>query len=126
MRRLGVLTSLLLLLMLAIGDGAGYARPAEAQSLAGASQDCGTYTFHEDLIKGRAHGEVVYVHHTVGGWIYDYTNNVPGDGISKTQLERDCVDDGRDAAVGHFRWYRGIEINRDDVKVTCSPYSGPD
>jgi hypothetical protein len=128
-RRTGVLIAIVLSGTILFGDGANVARPISAESLTGASQDCGTYTFHEDLTKGRVRAIVTHVHHTVGCFTYDYTNQAPagaGEAQGNPWQMQECVQDGKAAAVGHFRWYRGIEINADDVKVSCTPYTGPD
>lgn len=99
------------------------------QSLAGSSQECGTYTFHEDLIKGRTDGMVVHVHHTVGCFTYDFTNLIGtgrGESYGYSGQEKTCVEDGVQQTVGHFRYYRGVEIDPASVRVFCSKYVGPD
>lgn len=128
MKRYSVIL-ILLLLFLSMGAGA-----AQAQSLVGSSQECGTYIWAADLIKGRTDGMVVHAHHAVGCWTYDFTNLIGADAgriatnekSERAWQTRMCIEDGQQQVVGHFRYYRGIEINPDDVKVTCTPYSGPD
>jgi len=103
--------------------------PAWAQSAAGASQECGTYTWHEDLTKGRTDGIVVHVKHTAGCFTYDYTNLSPagnGEAQGNPWQMRNCIADGRTSTVGHFKYYRGVSINPEDVTVTCTRYQGPD
>jgi hypothetical protein len=137
MKRYSVILVLLLLFPPLIGDGAGSIMPAYAESLAGASQDCGTYTWAADYIKGRADGLIVHVRHSVGCFTFDYENNVPADPkqlTSNPSRERawqmnECQRWAREDVVGHFRYYRGIEIAPEsipDSEIRCTNYSGPD
>jgi hypothetical protein len=76
---------------------------------------------------------LTHVHHQVGCFTFDYTNLVGADAdemASDPKRERAwqtsfCERDGRETTVGHFKWYRGVEIDPKTVKVECTPYGGP-
>jgi hypothetical protein len=102
---------------------------ASAQSLIGSSKECGTYEFDGDLVKGRTDGMVVRVDHTEGCYRYKFWTII---GTSMTESygypgqQAMCERAGREAAVGHFKWYRGIDISPASVRVSCTPWTGGD
>jgi hypothetical protein len=117
MRRLSVLLALLALTALPVS--------ASAQSLIGSSQECGTYSFEGELTKGTTDAMLVKVDHKVGCFTYHFWTLI-GTGYTesygwKGQQEL-CQKAGREAAVGHFHYYRGIDIEPSSVNVSCSRY----
>jgi hypothetical protein len=109
--------------------GFGFVSTVSAQSLIGSSKECGTYEFDGDLVKGRTDGMVVRVDHTEGCYRYKFMTIV-GTGLTEGYgypgQQAMCEKAGREAAVGHFRYYRGMEIDPSSVKVSCTNYAGPD
>ena len=103
--------------------------PADAQSLIGQSKDCGTYRFDGDLVKGRTDSMIVKVDHTEGCYRYVFWTHI-GTGIAEGYgypgQQAACERAGREAAVGHFRWYRGMDIDGSRVQVACSAWAGGD
>jgi hypothetical protein len=77
---------------------------------------------------------VVKVDHTQGCYRYKFMTIIGADReemASNPTSERSwqtalCQKAGREAAVGHFHYYRGIEIDGSSVKVSCTPYRGDD
>lgn len=100
-----------------------------ADSLIGASKECGVYEFDGDLVKGRTDGMVVRVDHAAGCYRYKFMTII-GTGTDESYgyagQEALCRKAGREAAVGHFKNYRGMDIDPSSVKVSCTAYSGPD
>jgi hypothetical protein len=98
---------------------------ASAQSLIGSSQECGTYSFEGELTKGTTDAMLVKVDHKVGCFTYHFWTLI-GTSTSESYgwkgQEALCQKAGREAAVGHFRYYRGLDIDPSSVSVSCSRY----
>lgn len=107
---------------------------AYADSLIGSSQACGTYTWDGSLTKGRTDSMVASYDHTEGCFRYTGFTVIGADReemASNPTRERawqtdECQKAGREAVVGHFKWYRGIDVSPESVHVTCTRYAGPD
>lgn len=128
MRWFTIVRTVLLLLALVLPLIAA-AAPVAAQSLIGSNKDCGTYRFAGDLVKGRTDSMVAKVDHTEGCYRYQFMTHI---GTSMTESygyagqQAMCERAGREAAVGHFKWYRGIDIRPESVRVSCTPWAGGD
>jgi hypothetical protein len=98
---------------------------ASAQSLIGSSQECGTYRFDGELTKGTTDAMLVQVDHKVGCFRYQFWTLI-GTGYTESYgwkgQEELCQKAGREAAVGHFKYYRGLDIDPNSVSVSCSRY----
>jgi hypothetical protein len=127
-KRLGIWLALALVTALAtVGT-------ASAES-AGGSADCGVKDIDmvSIMTKGRTDGMVATVNHT------EHAR-----GCSQTVKLRTLIGTGRDESYGYpgqasncelyaredvsrtFKYYFGVEVDPSSIKVTCSPYNGPD
>lgn len=128
-------TWLVVLMVLAFASGGPISvQTASANSLIGTSTACGTYEWDGSLTKGRTDSMVAYYDHTVGCFRYKGFTVIGADRenmASNPKAERDwqtatCEQAGRDAVVGHFKYYREMDIDPSTVKVRCALYSGLD
>jgi hypothetical protein len=81
------------------------------------------------MTKGRTDGMVVTASYSHGCQSYS-TRNLVGSSFSESYgyagQKENCEYFGRQDVVNTFRWYFDTEINPQDVKVSCSKYTGPD
>lgn len=109
---------------------------AFAQSLAGFSQECGTYRWDGDLVKGRTDSMIVRVDHTEGCFRYVAWTHI---GADRDEMASDpvrerrwqqsaCLNAGRQMIHGHFKFYRGLDIDAKNVdgSISCEPWAGGD
>lgn len=109
---------------------------AYADSLIGSSQECGTYRWDGDLTKGRTDSMVVRVDHTEGCFRYVAWTHIGADreemasdpGRERNWQRSACMAAGRQMIRGHFKFYRGIDIDTKDVdgSITCDLWQGDD
>ena len=125
--------ALILTLSAAILTGSGV---ADAQSLIGVNKDCGTYRWDGDLVKGRTDSMVVRVDHAEGCYRYVAYTHIGADreemasdpGRERAWQQSACMDAGRQMIHGHFKWYRGMDIDAKNVdgSIKCELWNGDD
>jgi hypothetical protein len=81
------------------------------------------------MTKGRTDGMVVTASYSHGCQSYT-TRNLVGTSTSESYgypgQQANCEYFGRQDVVNTFRYYFDTEIDPNDVKVSCSKYTGPD
>lgn len=122
MKRLSII---LALLVLAVLPASTYAQSA------GGSADCGVNEWDGVgfMTKGRTDGMVYSVDHTVGCKTVRIRNLVgtgTDEGYGYPGQESNCQRYGKQDAVNTFRYYFGVSVHPEDIKVSCGRYSGPD
>lgn len=118
---------LLLLLVLALMP-----TPAHASHGMVTLPECGVREWSADLVKGRTGSVVVSVEHTVGCKTYRYRNYVGADREDQGSAREtawqlaECQRVGKLDTVRLFDYGWHTTVNPDDVRVSCTRYSGPD